>query len=149
MIKKPQPMFHATVSKGKFLIKDKKTFMDYVLSLASPDKEETPVTITVKKFYRNRTDQQNKYYWGVVIPIFQQLCGYETAAEMHAALSYEHLRIKKGPLYTVKSTRKMTTVEWEDYMTLLRMWASKEFQAYIPLPNEVDFDEIDLPFIIQ
>jgi len=38
----------------------------------------------------------------------------------------------------VRSTTSLSTVEWEDYMSKIRMWASSEHECYIPKPNQVD-----------
>lgn len=148
MIKQPKPAFHGVLRDGKLQMKDNKAFGSYLKSLVVEGREETAVTVTVKRFHRNRTDAQNKYYWGVVVPILQDYMGYDYAEEVHEALGYEHLRYKKGKYWLVKSTRKMSTVDFEAYMSLLRRWASREFGVNIPMPNEIDFDDIEIPFLL-
>lgn len=84
---------------------------------------------------RKRSLQQNRYYWGVVCNLVSDHTGYapeeshQIMAEMF--LSYEN----KGKAFT-KSTTKLKTVEFEEYMEKCRRWAAMELQVYIPLPNE-------------
>jgi hypothetical protein len=48
--------------------------------------------------------------------------------------------IKPGMPPTVRSTSDLSTIEFEEYCSKIRMWASKELGVYIPSPNEPDLD---------
>lgn len=93
-----------------------------------------------------KSNNQNKYYRGVVVKRFADYWG-GTNEEAHQALSREHLSVQPGnpemPSY-IKSTANMewSAVEFEDYMEFLRRWAAEEFGIYIELPNEVDMDSL-------
>lgn len=101
------------------------------------------VNVSVKKFkpYNQRSNQQNRYYWGVVIKILADETGY-TSDEMHSALAYQFLLTvgTRKLLPFVKSTAKLSTAEFEEYMTKVRSFASVELKTYIPTPNEVPFE---------
>lgn len=102
-------------------------------------------SIVVLPYRKMKTNEQNKYYRGVVVERFRDYWGC-TNEEAHQALSNEHLSYKITPEMPsiVKSTAlsEWSTVEWEDYMTVLRQWAVTEFGLYIELPNEVDLDSL-------
>lgn len=94
-----------------------------------------------------KTNEQNRYYRGVVVKRFADEWGC-TNAEAHDALSMEHLRYrpKPGMPEVVKSTslEEWSTVEWEDYMEFLRKWGAQEYGLYIELPNEVDMASLPM-----
>ena len=84
---------------------------------------------------KNRSGQQNRYYWGVVCKLVSDHTGY-TPEESHQImaemfLSYE----KEGKVFT-RSTTKLRTADFEIYMEQCRRWAAMELRIYLPLPNE-------------
>jgi hypothetical protein len=98
------------------------------------------VVLTLGKRTKRRSDEENRYYWGVVVKIIGDELGYDQD-EMHAALKFKFLRREAEPdglrvLDTVRSTAKLTTVEFEDYLDRIRMWAVSEMGIVVPLPNE-------------
>lgn len=127
-----KPIFYGTALNGKLKIEDKEGFNTYLASLNGD------VQILVEKRRKQRSLNQNNYYWGVVIPMLADQFGYESE-EMHEALKYMFLKKGKVELPTVRSTSSLTTVEFEDYMTRVRRWALQEQQILIPEPNEPDF----------
>lgn len=101
--------------------------------------------VSIIPFRKTKTNEQNRYYRGVVVQIFADYWG-STNEEAHQALSSEHLKYdhKPGMPSLIKSTAltEWSTGEWEDYMTYLRNWGAAEFGIYIPEPNEVDLDSL-------
>jgi len=57
--------------------------------------------------------------------------------EMHDALKWKFLQ-KQGKIPTTRSTSDLSTVEYEDFLSKVRMWASSDLGLYIPTPNEVE-----------
>jgi len=97
---------------------------------------------TISKRKKTRSLNENKYYWGVIIPLLGDYCGYDKD-EMHDALKWKFLQvdgIKPGMPPTVRSTSDLSTIEFEQLMSTIRMWASKELGVYVPSPNEPDLD---------
>jgi hypothetical protein len=134
--------FSGIITKNhKLHIDEPKIFQNW---LVSKFKEEDRVTIQIKK-KRNRRSQgetgrgnQNGYYHGVVIPILCDYFGY-TPEEMHEALKYKFNRlpeIEYEGLPKIMSTASLNTVEFEEYMSKIRSWASADHGIYIPQPNE-------------
>ena len=88
---------------------------------------------------RLRSTSENKYYWGVVLDILSNELGY-TKEEMHSVLKNlflkELIHIKGKEFESVKSTAELTTTEFEEYLSDIRVFASKDFSIWIPEPNE-------------
>jgi len=130
------PIFPGIAAGGKAIPDNAIAFSRHVSSL-----ELHRIEIIVRKQRRNRSNQQNRYYWGVVVALFKEYCGYDDPDEMHDALRMKLLTAHQdGPLPTVRSSAGLTTVEFEDYMLRCRKLAA-EMGFQIPEPNEVSFDE--------
>lgn len=87
-----------------------------------------------------RSDNANRYYWGVVVKTIADELGY-TQEELHDALKEKFLRVEADPergrvLPTVRSTAKLTTSEFEEYLETVRMWAARDMGIVVPLPGE-------------
>ena len=96
------------------------------------------VEITIEKRKKRRTDSQNSYYWGVVIKMIADTCGYRTSEEyagIHSELKQKFLP-KTGRLKIAKSTSLLNTAEFNQYIEDVRRWAAEELGIYIPDPNE-------------
>jgi hypothetical protein len=109
-----------------------KTVKEYLLSLAGAE-----VDVQIGKHYKKRTEQENRYYYGVIIPIVAEEIGEEDKDIVHSWLqiAVDHKKTIGGhdvPL----GTSELSTVEFEDYASRARMFASKFLNVYIPLPNE-------------
>jgi hypothetical protein len=87
----------------------------------------------------NRSQKQNAYYWGVVLKIMGAEIGY-LPDEIHQLMCKEFLSYERSPgeLF-VKSTTKLSTVEFEDYLANVRRFAATELSIFIPMPNETEF----------
>jgi hypothetical protein len=84
-----------------------------------------------------RSEQQNRYYWGVVVDLLAAHTGY-TADEMHAALKMMFLLVRRqGKPDTVKSTAKLTKDEFCEYIDNIQKWAATELGCVIPDANTV------------
>ena len=105
---------------------------------------EGTVEVIVKPFKNKRSQNQNKYYWGVVIKELVVKLNADNE-EIHSAMKQLFLStvIRLGTLEipTVRSTASLNTEEMEEYMSKIRQWASAtpEVALYIPLPNEIDW----------
>lgn len=122
------------VKQGKFIPDDREQFTQAFKPL-----EDTRVEVTVQKYRKSRSLQQNAYYWGVLIDILANYTGYEPD-EMHDALRWQFLRVHRGNGLpdTVKSTTALTTAEFEEYLEKVRRWAATDHSVYVPEPNEVE-----------
>lgn len=96
-----------------------------------------------RPFKKERSTSQNKYYFGVVLKILSEYTGF-TSDEMHEIIKHNFLKTIKiidtkdgyKEFESSKSTRNLSTVEFENLMTDIRQWASIDLACYIPEPNE-------------
>lgn len=98
------------------------------------------VMVTAEKLRKHRTDDQNRYYRGVVLKMIADHSGYSGQEELEA-LHYEMRRRflpNRGRLNIPVSTTALDTVEMTEYIENIRRWAAEELQLYIPDPNEVE-----------
>lgn len=104
------------------------------------------VRIKLSIYQKKRSQNQNAYYWSVVIgaitQLFRENGNYVDAEDVH-----EFLKLRVGKLAQVivlpdgevvkglGSTAKLSTIEMEVYLEKCRAFAA-EYGVVIPLPNE-------------
>lgn len=100
----------------------------------------------IGKEKHTRSVVQNRYYW-FLMTILQNENGDDK--EIWHDRFGEWWRRRTGELkgetfeYTISTTR-LSTVEFENYLSKIRTWASAELGCYLPLPNETQFDYLKL-----
>lgn len=120
-------------SKGE----DKQRFFRILKSL-----KETRYVIQLKQFRKNRSGNQNRYYWGVVLDILSKDTGF-TKDEMHEVLKRKFNPVVKvlkatGESWVVAgSSAELDTADFETYLEQVRIFAITELDILIPLPNEI------------
>lgn len=128
-----QVWFGKVLPGGLLVIEKPKDYNRAVRALAGKH-----VELTIKKRRTKRTDPQNRYYFGVVVKLLAEHCGYETD-EMHEALAMRFLRIEDCPITGAprrKRTPKTDTEEFARYLdSCIRLAA--ELGVVIPSPSEV------------
>lgn len=157
---KIKPVFYAKFDQSKITFYDPKGLNKYLKSL-----NDGEIQMLIEKRKRTRSNRQNRYYWGCVIPLLCEAFGWidnEGPEEMHEYLKYKFLAKKRyikifpgaqneltevfsdaeEEVATTRSTTSLTTVEFEDYMLQIRQWASLEHGVYIPEPNEPSIQSI-------
>lgn len=127
------PLFPGNVKGGKLHLERRDLFDKYLQGL-----EGLNVTCKVEKIKKDRSNKQNRYYNGVVLKILGKELGYDRD-EMHDVCRGMFLVDNSRRFPTLKSTKQLTTVEMEEYLSDIRQWASRDLNIYIPLPNEVEW----------
>lgn len=110
------------------------------------------IEIIIKRKRKSRSNPQNAYYFGVIIPITQRAINDEWGEIWSIQKTHEFLKnmflfeertnhdtseIIKIP----KSTTENSTLEQEMYHTQIRNFLLEWFNVDIPLPNEhINFD---------
>ena len=124
------------VEQGRFIPDDPEMY-----ALALTPFEGKRASVTVEPIRKTRSDKENRYYWGVVIELISKHTGH-LPDEIHDALRFQFLKVSAGELGMppmAKSTASLTTKEFEDYLSTVRIWAGTFLELYIPLPNEVEY----------
>lgn len=100
-----------------------------------------------RSYKQNRSNNQNAYYWGVIIELLSEHTGFERD-EMHEVLKHKFLRYTvwipkkegvKEQSIIAKSTTKLTTKQFEEYQGQIRQWASSDLGLFLPEPHEVNY----------
>jgi hypothetical protein len=109
--------------------------------------EGKEVKVVISQVFKKRSERQNNYYWGVVIPIMQNTM-LDTGNAMDIDDIHLMLRVKflkqiisineeTGEVAErVKSTTELSTIEFMDFVSKVRFWAIDFFGVEIPEPNE-------------
>ena len=137
------PVFTGTMEKGW------PQFPDDVVAKMIPHfatMEGKPITMCVKLFRTQRSNQQNAYYWGVVIKLIADHAGYRSRDELQQV--HDTLRgmfLVRDGLWgkeIVLSTTSLSTVEFEEYASQIRRWAAIALDLSIPEPNECEIPAV-------
>lgn len=105
------------------------------------------VVLTIDKAKKKRSNNQNAFYWGCLIPLMQQgakdIWGENWSIDKaHKHLSgkfvfHESVNQKTGEItHTHKSTTELTTTDWEVYVTEIRIYLLSDFDINAPEPNQ-------------
>lgn len=101
---------------------------------------------TIRKPERSRSIMQNRYYWFILGLLEADTGIYKD--DFHDYFGEKFRRSTKEfngePMEFTNSSTALNTVEFEDYMTKIRMFASTELGIYLPLPNETEHDYLKL-----
>jgi hypothetical protein len=98
------------------------------------------VTITVEKTKKNRSNQQNRYYWACVTIVANEL-GY-SREEMHSIIGFKFLKREKvdensGEVFEyIESTTKLSTTDFVVFMDEFIIWSAEHLNIILPSPNE-------------
>jgi len=109
--------------------------------------EGTDVLITLEKPKKKRSNPQNAFYHGVIIPIVQN-CLRDAGYVMTNEATHDLIKLKflKETIFTneetgeiverVKSTTELSTSQFMDFVTEIRQFTNEYFGVDIPEPNE-------------
>lgn len=142
-MKQPIPIFSGDIVNGKLKLfeHEKEAIRRWCMTF----KSGTHVDITIRKHKSKRTNDQNAYYWGVVIPILASHFGYDQE-EMHEELKllFNPIKSKIDPSRTIGgSTTKMSTEDFysdneNSYIERICRWAATEYGVYVPPPKKAE-----------
>jgi hypothetical protein len=133
------PIFLGFVKNGKLIFKELELFKIYLHSL-----EGKSLDIIVRLVRKDRSNQENRYYRGVVVPMISEHTGY-TPEEVHEFLKLKFLSkiiVLAGKDERIpRSSTELSTIEWEKWMTEIREWAAQELSLVIPEPKQVEVEQ--------
>lgn len=118
--------------------------------------ENKTVSITIQKFRKSRSNNQNAYFWGVVVPLVQQGLIDATAEVRDAQSIYQQILLPMfaptrditnrdtGEVISERMTSsELSTVEFMEFIQEIQKWAAEFLGITIPDPNEkleIQFD---------
>lgn len=143
--------FNMVSDGGKYRVVNRKLFVQCLSSFRGK-----PLTLTVERKKKKRSSPQNRYYWGVVVPIIQLGlldAGWDRIAcskdNVHELLKSKFLpnrevtNLKTGEIMEMPgSTAECTTTEMMEYIDEITAFAAEFLGVQIPAPNE----ELELTF---
>lgn len=133
------PVFLCKVESGRLIFENPQRYLAYQKSL-----EGKPLELVLRKRKTQRSNQQNKAYWGIVIEILSKELGY-SKDEVHDALKQKfasRIDFVTG-LQIMESTAKMNTKRFMEYYQDIQRWAAEFLNCQIPDPNEIDTENYE------
>jgi hypothetical protein len=103
--------------------------------------EDGPVTVRITVGKKTRSLQQNRYWHGIVVPLFAEHCGYGHA-EMKDALAlelipHEVVNLKTGEISRAPGHTSQLTVDQFNELIVRAQALGATMGIYVPDPNEV------------
>lgn len=109
--------------------------------------ENKQIVIKIEKFKKKRSTQQNRFYFGIVIPIVQN-CLKEAGHIMTNESTHDLIKLKflKETLFVnedtgevierIKSTTELSTSQFMDLLAEINNFTFDYFGVLLPSPNE-------------
>lgn len=126
------------VEAGKLAIRNRAA-----LSKALHGMKDGEVLIRIERLSATRSQQQNRWYWGVIVQLLADHTGY-TPDEMHELLKAKFIPKRfavangngeiQDELVIGGSSAKLNTVEFGEFCEAIRQWAAGDLGVVIPDP---------------
>ena len=129
-----KPLFFCTVRKGKLIFPERGLEMYHAHLKALEGKE---VELTISKRKKIRSNQQNRAWWGIPVKIISDYTGH-SPEDIHYFLRQKFLSNPEDELKIPRSTTSLSTIEFNELIENVQMWASSELGLIIPDPNQID-----------
>jgi hypothetical protein len=127
---------YGKVESGKLTLSNQQIFREELKGLSGD------VVVEVKEGKGKRSNQQNKFLWGVVYGLISEHTGH-TPEELHEFFKDKFLSNRKHIIIgnedreiELGTTTKLTTKGFEEFVENIRRFASVELETIIPEPNE-------------
>jgi hypothetical protein len=127
------------IKKGRLEVRNRKRFAEQLRRMRDGE-----VIITVARHVATRSQQQNRWYWGVIVELLSEHTGY-TPDELHEVLKAKFIPKKlalqdgngeiKGEFVIGGTTTGMDKIEFGEYCESIRRWAAEELDVVIPDPD--------------
>lgn len=122
--------FPGTIKDHKLLLDSKSEFQSHLHTL-----EGKRVEVSVEKYRKKRTTDQNAYYW-LVLGYIAKDTGQDPQ-DLHAAFKMKFSsRVTLKGLVIPQSTTRKDTLEFTEYIESVRQFAREFLNINTPDPNE-------------
>jgi hypothetical protein len=131
---KPDIQFPGTFEKGRFIPTDAAAISAYLATLKGDG------IVIYKRKVKPRSNQQNRAWWGIVIPIFQACYGERNPESAHYTLLHQiHYDvvedIKGRKRRVVKPTHNLPTDEFSELYKAAQQFMAEEYNCDVPDPD--------------
>ncbi len=123
-------LFNGSVTEGKLKVNRMDALKEYVSKL----KEGTKLSLEVKVQRKYRSLPQNKLYW-FWLGLIGESTGYDPE-ELHDTYKSMFLVDRSLSLPLVRSTKKLDTLQFGQYLDKVKMHAQDELGIILPEPDE-------------
>jgi hypothetical protein len=130
-----------SIENGKLLLYNRNEFSEILKTW-----KDCSIELTLRSTTKGRSTQQNRYYWGCVLPIVKDALKEQHGLVYSSEDLHEFLKIKLNSVEIHNqdgvvermpmSTTELSTMEFEEYTENVRRWANDLLGVTIPLPNE-------------
>jgi hypothetical protein len=118
------PIFYGCVEGGRIVLDNKGRFTPYLQTF-----EGQRIELVLREKRTTRSDRQNSYYHAIVVQMISEKTGH-SHDETHEILKKQ---------FNIESTAKLKTSEFEDYLSVIKVWAAEFLDLPIPDPGTVDY----------
>ncbi len=135
----PEVVTTGFVKRGRLEIRNRKQFTGALRRMRDGE-----VLVTIEKKSATRSQQSNRYYWGVVVELLSEHTGY-TPEEIHDVLKAKFLPKTlavadgngeiKGEFVIGGTTTKLNKLEFGEFIERVRRWAAEDLSVVIPDPD--------------
>ena len=140
MRERVSPIFYGVVKDGKIVLDTpvmRRRFEDRLRQL-----NDKKIQLSLTKYTKRRSLNQNNYYWGAIIPMIADQVGM-LDEDVHDALRMMFLKDHTKKLETIKSTAELSMGEFAEYLIDIQNWATSflEIENW-PNPEEWEIRNI-------
>lgn len=127
--------FKAFAENAKLFFEDVKAFENMLRGF-----QKKVLVVDVELYRKPRSNNQNRYYW-FCLSLLSNHTGH-TKSELHDFFKRKFLSVPCDGWLEFKtgSTRKLNTLEMEEYLQKIRLFCDEIIEYYLPLPNETRYD---------
>ena len=130
----------AQVKDGRLFIKNRRAFDQRIARFD----DRWILEVTVKRLRATRSQQQNRYWWGVCVELVSEHTGY-TPEDVHEIAKQMFIPKRlavadgngeiQGEFVVGGSTRQMNTEEFGEFIERFKQWAAETLDVVIPDPE--------------
>lgn len=140
---KTQLLYKGVVKDGMVKVPANQIRVDIPIYFSDGDR----VDVIIRHSQKPRSNEQNRYYWGVVIPIIRRglkdIGEFWSYEDVHLALKMKFLKVNYDfGLDLTPSTTKLSSDAMTQYLENIRAWAWDNLKVSIPEPGE----QVELKF---
>ncbi len=121
---------HADVRDGKVILWNREAFYKQVRAL-----EGKRIEVDLDVHRDRRSDGQNRYFHGVVVPMISEHLGWEKE-EIKEYLKQKFLLVERDGRQFCRPTSTLDTKDMAEFCDRCIRWAAIELELYIPDPGQ-------------